>query len=56
MDTSEPMTLDVEDRRFTFKEKWELHKPLLGRLYLDEKWKLPKIQQYMRSEKDFDAE
>jgi len=56
MDAPEPMKLDVPDIRISFKEKWELYKPLLETLYFNEKLKLPKIQQFMRIEKDFDAE
>jgi hypothetical protein len=41
--------------RFTFNDKWEIHKPFVERLYLDEKLKLPKIQAIIRSEHDFDA-
>jgi hypothetical protein len=56
VDAMEPMALDVGERRLTFKEKWELHKPLLGTLYFDLKLTVPKIQQHMRSEESFDAE
>ncbi|KAF2688343.1 hypothetical protein K458DRAFT_427949 [Lentithecium fluviatile CBS 122367] len=42
--------------RVPFDQKWEIHKPLLERLYLEENFKLPKIKGIMRDENDFDAE
>lgn len=43
-------------RRVKHDEKWEIHKPLLARLYLEEKLKLPKIQTIMKEQYDFPAE
>jgi len=40
----------------SYDEKWELHKPLLARLYLEEHLTLPKIRDIMRSEHSFPAE
>jgi hypothetical protein len=37
-------------------EKWEIHKPLLARLYLEENLKLPKIRMIMKEQYDFPAE
>lgn len=57
MDAPVPMELDGADKpRIPFSQKWELHKPLLEKLYLDEKLKLPKIKSIMREEHEFDAE
>jgi hypothetical protein len=57
MNNPELMEVDQPDRtRLSFREKWELHKPLLERLYLDEKLKLSKIKAIMREQFDFDAE
>jgi hypothetical protein len=56
MDIPDAMTLDGPNGPIAFKNKWELHKPLLERLYLDENLKLPKIQEILRSQEDFDAE
>ena len=38
-----------------FSERWELLKPDLERLYLDEKRKLPEIIEIMKSQYEFDA-
>ncbi|KAF2791863.1 hypothetical protein K505DRAFT_247960 [Melanomma pulvis-pyrius CBS 109.77] len=51
------MDIDVSlNVRVPFNQKWEIHKPLLQRLYLEENFKLPKIKNIMRDEHDFDAE
>jgi hypothetical protein len=42
--------------RIPFHRKWEIHKPLLQRLYLDKTLKLSDIKKFMRDEHDFDAE
>jgi hypothetical protein len=57
MDLSEEMDLDTSHTTpVTFSQKWEIHKPLLERLYLDEKLQLPKIKKIMWDEHNFDAE
>jgi hypothetical protein len=38
-----------------FPERWELLKPVLKRLYFDEKRKLPEIISLMKSTYNFDA-
>jgi hypothetical protein len=38
-----------------FAERWELLKPVLERLYFDEKLKLPEIISLMKSTYNFDA-
>jgi hypothetical protein len=38
-----------------FTEKWELLKPYLERLYLDEKRKLPEVVQIIKTQYGFDA-
>ncbi|KAF2648402.1 hypothetical protein K491DRAFT_763107 [Lophiostoma macrostomum CBS 122681] len=40
----------------SFNQKWEMHKPLLERLYLQENLKLPKIKGILRDEHNFDVE
>jgi hypothetical protein len=54
-DAPDLMGIDGANTHIPFSQKWELHKPLLERLYLDEGFKLPKIQSVMR-EQGFDAE
>jgi hypothetical protein len=44
------------NKRIPFSQQWEQHKPLLEKLYLDERLTLPKIQKIMREENSFDAE
>jgi hypothetical protein len=50
-DIDAPATVPV-----SFNQKWEMHKPLLERLYLQENFKLPKIKGILRDEHKFDAE
>jgi hypothetical protein len=37
-------------------EKWEIYRPLLARLYLEEKLKLPKIRTIMKEQYNFSAQ
>jgi hypothetical protein len=52
----QPLPLEQNQAPLSFNDKWELHKPLLERLYLDETLSLPKIKHIMREEHSFDAE
>ena len=57
MELHDQMDIDGSaNARVPFNQKWEIHKPLLERLYLEENLKLPKIKGIMRDEHDFDAE
>jgi hypothetical protein len=47
---------DSAENRVSFSQQWEVQKPLLEKLYLDEGFNLPKIQKVMREENSFDAE
>jgi len=40
----------------SYDKRWELHKPLLARLYLEEHLTLSKIRDIMRGEHNFPAE
>jgi Clr5 domain len=56
MDTPGLIQPDSANKRIPFSQQWELQKPLLEKLYLDEGFNLPKIQKIMREENSFDAE
>ncbi|KAJ4303486.1 hypothetical protein N0V90_002381 [Kalmusia sp. IMI 367209] len=57
MEPHDRMDMDGSvNAQISFNQKWEIHKPLLKRLYLEEKFKLPKIKSIMRDEYNFDAE
>jgi hypothetical protein len=57
MELSEEMDVDNSlNTPISFNEKWGQHKPLLERLYLDEKLEVPKIKKIMWEEHNFDAE
>ncbi|KAF1991781.1 hypothetical protein K402DRAFT_399756 [Aulographum hederae CBS 113979] len=57
MQLSEAMDVDVpHNAPVPFSQKWEMHKPLLEKLYLDEKLQLPKIKEIMHDDHNFDAE
>jgi hypothetical protein len=54
-----PQRTDVDittGRPPTYDQKWESHKPLLYRLYLEENLKLPEIRNIMRETYNFRAE
>ena len=55
MDAPGRIEADNTNKRIPFSQQWELQKPLLERLYLDEGLDLPKIQRIMREENSFDA-
>ena len=56
MDAAGSIDPDSLNKRIPFSQQWELQKPLLEKLYLDERLDLPKIQKIMREENSFDAE
>ena len=57
MEPHDQMDIDRPvNTRIPFDQKWEIHKELLRRLYLEENFKLPKIKSIMRDEQNFDAE
>jgi hypothetical protein len=58
MESHDPMDIDrpVNTPPLTFNQKWEIHKALLERLYLEENLNLPKISGIMHDQHQFDAE
>lgn len=42
--------------KVSYDDSWELYKPLLDRLYLQENLKLPRIQDIMREQYHFHAQ
>jgi len=55
MDTSVPQVLPQTLLRVPFDQKWDILKPLIAHLYINQDWKLSDVSKAMREQHNFDA-